>query len=240
MRLVAARWETTRWSVIRRAAQDDGRDAMSVLCTRYWHPVHTFIRGHGLGREEAEDVTQGFFASILGRSDLATVEPVRGRFRSWLRSCARHYVLNHLDHARSLKMGGAVKFVSIDGEPQEVFDLQAEGALGADRLFDRLWALAVVERSLDRLREEYAKEGRGDVFDRLRSTLSGEEGDVGAGDPPAAPGGKLSGASRTRRSREKVEMRARYKRCLHDEVTATVSDPAAVGDEMRELLDALE
>jgi DNA-directed RNA polymerase specialized sigma24 family protein len=240
IRFVGARWETTRWSVVHRAGQGGERAALSVLCKGYWHPVHAFIRGHGLGREEAEEVTQGFFAFILGRRDLATVRPDRGRFRTWLRSCARHYVLNHLDHAQAQKTGGAIRFVSIEGEPEGATGLAADGALAADRLFDRLWALAAVRRALDRLREEYAKEGRGDVFDRLRATLSDEERDDGPVDETAAPHAPLSGAIRAKRNREKVEMRTRYRRCLRAEVTATVADRALVVDEMRELFDALE
>lgn len=241
IRFVGARWETTRWSVVRRAGEGAERDALSVLCTAYWHPVHAFIRGHGLGREEAEEVTQGFFAFLLGRDALTTVRPDRGRFRSWLRSCARHYVLNHLDHEHALKMGGGMKFVSVEGEPGDATAPCVDGALAADRLFDRLWALEAVRRSLDRLRDEYAKEGRGDVFDRLRSTLSGEEADDGTGDDATArPHVALSGAIRAKRNREKGEMRARYRRCLRAEVTATVADPAVIVDEMRELFDALE
>jgi RNA polymerase sigma-70 factor (ECF subfamily) len=237
---VAARWETTRWSVVRRAGQGGERAALSVLCKGYWHPVHAFIRGHGLGREEAEDVTQGFFAFILGRRDLETVQPDRGRFRSWLRSCARNYVLNHLDHAQTQKRGGAMRFLSMQGQPQEAIGLRVDGALAADRLFDRLWALQAVQRSLDRLRAEYVAEGRGDVFDRLRSTLSGEDRDDEAGAAAATPPVALSGAIRAKRNREKVEMRARYRRCLRAEVTATVADTTVVVDEMRELFDALE
>jgi DNA-directed RNA polymerase specialized sigma24 family protein len=240
MRCVGARWETTRWSVIRRAGQGGERAALSMLCEGYWHPVHAFIRRHGLGREEAKDVTQDFFAFILGRRDLATVQPERGRFRSWLRSCARHYVLNHLDHAQAQKMGGGFRFISIEGEPQDTIGLRADGALAADRLFDRLWALEAVRRSLDRLRAQYVKEGRGDVFDRLRYTLSGEERDDEASDAAATPHVPLSGAMRARRKREKDEMRDRYRGCLRAEVTATVADPAAVADEIRELFDALE
>jgi RNA polymerase sigma-70 factor (ECF subfamily) len=237
---VGARWETTRWSVVRRAGHGGERAALSALCKGYWHPVRAFIRGHGLGREEAVEVTQGFFALILARRDLETVQPDRGRFRSWLRSCARHYVLNHLDHERAQKVGGGMRFVSIDGEPEDAIRSRADEAIAADRLFDRLWALETVRRSLDHLREEYVKEGRGDLFDRLRSTLSDEERDGGAADAAATPRVALSGAIRAKRNREKVEMRARYRRCLRAEVIATVADPAAVVDEMRELFDALE
>jgi DNA-directed RNA polymerase specialized sigma24 family protein len=240
IRFVGARWATTRWSVIRRAGQGGERAALSVLCKGYWHPVHAFIRGHGLGHDEAQDVTQSFFAFILGRRDLAKVQPERGRFRSWLRTCARRYVLNHLKHARAQKMGGRARFISVEGEPQEALGLRADGQLAADRLFDRLWALQAVRRSLERLREEYVKERRGDVFDRLRSTLSDEERDDEARDTAATAHVVLSGAIRTKRNREKVEMRARYRRCLRAEVIATVTDPDAVVDEMRELFDALE
>src|SRR4051794_3232365 len=240
IRFVAARWETTRWSVVRRAGQGGEPAALSALCEGYWHPVHAFIRGHGLRREEAEDVTQGFFAFILGRRDLATVQPERGRFRTWLRSCARNYVLNHLDRAKTQKMGGAQRFLSMEGQPHEVIGVRADEKLAADRLFDRLWALQAVRRSLDRLREEYMKEGRGEVFDRLRSTLSGEERDDEGGDAATTPHASLSGALRAKRNREKVEMRGRYRRCLRAEVTATVADSAVVVDEMRELFDALE
>jgi DNA-directed RNA polymerase specialized sigma24 family protein len=240
------RFQTTRWSLVQRAGQRDAREALASLCQTYWQPVHSFIRAQGIAPQDAEDLTQGLFASILARGDLARVDPERGRFRSWLRQCARHYVCNYFDHKNAPKAGGGVTFVDVHGEGADVvLDLGAKDAELPDRLFDQRWALTVVDRALQRLEAQYVKEGRGELFARLRSTLSGEanvDADGAVGADAEAPQ-KSPRAIRVARHRLMTELETKFRRCLRAEIAETladtVSDPAAIDDEMRELFNVL-
>jgi RNA polymerase sigma-70 factor (ECF subfamily) len=231
----ARKFATTRWSIVFKAAEPEGERALSLLCQRYWYPIYAFVRGHGLDAQDAADVTQGFFEKLLARNDIAGLSPDKGQFRSWLRACARNYLCNWFAHRRTLAAGGQAVHVSIDGAlAEERLRLEAKEQIGPDRLFDRRWALAVMERALTRLGEQYEQAGKAQVFRCLYETLGGDG--RGASDLELASLlGKSAGAVRVERHR----MRRRFHECLRAEVAKTISGASRVDDEIRRLIDAL-
>jgi DNA-directed RNA polymerase specialized sigma24 family protein len=137
----ARRFVTTRWSIIEKAGSADAKEALSSLCQAYWYPIYSFIRAQGIGSEDARDVTQGFFASLLQRNDIAKLNPLQGRFRAWLRTCAKHYLLNELDRAGAEKRGGHEVCVSLDViAAEDRLRLEPCEPMGAEHFFDRQWA----------------------------------------------------------------------------------------------------
>jgi len=238
----AHRFPSTRWSLVHRAQQPDARGALSELCQAYWGPICALMRHQGLPPEEAKDLTQGFFAFILQRNDLAAVDATRGRFRAWLCTCARNYLSNYRAHQRTQVQGGRQVFVSVDAA-EATLEIEDRGWVAADRLFIRRWALTVVNRAAERLRARYQREGRGELFAHLYARICGpDDGDDGEATAElssifAAP---TPGARRTERTRRKHQLLAEMEHCLRAEVGDTVLDPAQVGDELRELLDALD
>jgi RNA polymerase sigma factor (sigma-70 family) len=225
----------TPWNELLRARARDPRQAVALVCQHYWFPVYGFIRTLGVAQDEALDVTQGFFAGVLERDDLARVDPARGRFRSWLRSAARAHLYNELDRARAKKRGQAVT-LSIDAlsAAQRLALEPHDDGLSPDRLFDRRWALTVTERTLERLRARYAEQGKAELFAGLAPGLGAGEGELSDGELCTLLG-KSQGALRQERHR----MRQQYKSFLRQEVTLTVASADAVDDEIRQLIDAL-
>src|SRR5271157_5612211 len=168
----ATRFPTTHWSLIARAsgqADAAARAALEGLCRDYWFPLYAFARRRSSSPDEAEDIAQGFLADLLERGDLAALDRSKGRFRAFLRAACEHYLANRRDHDRAAKRGGGVTIVSIDR-------LDAEGRYGrepaheltAERLFERQWALTLLERVLERLEAERAQAGKAELFARLR------------------------------------------------------------------------
>lgn len=229
------RFATTRWSIVLEAAEPEGQRALSLLCRHYWYPIYSFVREQGVDAHDAADVTQGFFEKLLTRNDIAGVRPEKGQFRSWLRACARNYLHNWFAHRRTIAAGGRAVLVSIDATwAEERLRLEAKDQLGPDRLFERRWALTVLERALARLGDRYERAGKAHVFRCLYETLGGAR--VGASDAElSAALGKSAGAVKVERHR----MKRLFHDCLRAEVAKTVSGPAGVDDELRRLIDAL-
>src|SRR5436305_9274057 len=155
----AARFQTTNWSLV--FAADGSPDALNDLCARYWPPVYAFVRRCGVAPADAEDLTQAFFGRLLEHRDFAQADPRRGKFRSFLLAAAKHFMSNERDRAHAQKRGGDIVHVEIDLTT-------ADEALTPDQLFDKQWALVVVERALGALREEGGSE-------HLLPFLNGEE-----------------------------------------------------------------
>jgi RNA polymerase sigma-70 factor (ECF subfamily) len=232
----AGRFATTRWSLVR-AARDpsapESRAALAALYEAYWYPLYAYIRRRGHGPDQAQDLTQELFARLLEKDGLASVDEGRGRFRCFLLAACRHFLSNQRDHDRALKRGGGRPGLSLDG-------LDAEGRYRCEpaheetpeRLFERRWALALLDRTLSRLRGEYAASGRERLFEHLKGHLAG------AGAPhahSAAELGMTEGAVKVAVHR----LRARYRELLHDEIAQTVDGPGEVEDEVRALFAAL-
>lgn len=231
-----SRWDilTPCWNVLG-SNNLDPREALAVVCRWYWYPVYAFIRSLGVDRDDARDVTQGFFAGVLERNDLARLDPARGRFRSWLRTAAKRHLYNELDRARAKKRSRSLT-VSIDAlSAEERLRMEVDaGQLPSDQLFDRRWALTVIERSIARLRAFYAAKGKAELFAQLEDTLALGEAEQRDAEL-AARLGKSPGAVRQERHR----MRKQYRRCLREEVALTVQTSTDVDDEIRSLLLAL-
>jgi RNA polymerase sigma-70 factor (ECF subfamily) len=226
------RFATTRWSLVTQAAEPGGVAALSELCRAYWSPVHAFIQGHGVSAEDAADVTQEFFETLLARNDLARADRTRGQFRSWLRTCARNHLYNWFARRRGLRVGGRAVHVSVDaaeGLAEASLDTQ-----DAERMYDRRWAQTVIDRALGRLEQRYLRADKRELFARLQVGLSGAPSD-GSDRQLSLVLGKSVGAIKVERHR----MRKRFLECLKVEVAETVSDLSEIDAELRRLLEAL-
>ena len=233
-----ARFETTRWSLILTARQGvtrEARVALAELCQIYWYPLYAFVRRQGHAAEEARDLTQGFFTRLLEKNQLAVTDRERGRFRSWLCASLKHYLANEWDRERAHKRGGGQTLVSLDATAAEgQYQLEPSHELTPERLFERRWALAVLERVLDLLRDECTRAGKGVLFAQLKDNLVGEAGEASykhlATVLDSTPGAVKVAAHRLRR---------RYRELLRQEIAQTVGGPEDIDDELRALLDTV-
>jgi RNA polymerase sigma-70 factor (ECF subfamily) len=228
------RFATTRWSLIQQAAQGNeapARAALEELCQAYWLPVYAFMRRQTRDRHEAQDWTQGFFASLLSRDALAQLTPERGRFRSFLLAAASHFASNERDKRNTIVRGGHVMLQSIDyedGEKRLAKDLSTTAT--AESLFERQWAHAVLDRVLQQLREEYYSTDRHALFDTLVEHLGGVSNE----------GSLTVSAERLQMSAEAIRvslhrLRKRYRALLRNEIAQTTNTPAEIDDEIRYL-----
>jgi RNA polymerase sigma-70 factor (ECF subfamily) len=232
-------FKTTRWSLVLAAQQGstpEAHAALSTLCQLYWYPLYAFIRRQGHGPEDAHDLAQGFFTRMLEKRPFAGADQKRGRFRSWLLGALQHYLSNVRDAERALKRGGGQNPLSLDSvaaENQYRF-LEPVDELTPERLFERQWALALLERVLALVREEYVRRGKEPLFDVLKGTLQGEASESSYEELAARlgcrPGTLKVAAHRLRRS---------YRRLLREEIAQTVDSPEDIEDELRNLLAAL-
>jgi DNA-directed RNA polymerase specialized sigma24 family protein len=233
----------TRWTVVvaaaaRQASEERAREALAELAQAYWYPLYSYIRRRGYDAAAAEDLTQGFFAQLIEKHFLESVDRGKGRFRAFLLACVNHFLANERDRAHAQKRGGTRKFVSLDeGESRYATDCRAQAA-GADtmtpeRLFERRWALAVLERVLGRLQTEYAETGHQTLFAALKETLTG--GASGGHAEKAAKLGMTAGAVKVAAHR----LRRRYRDILRDEIAQTVATPEDVAGEIAYLMKCL-
>jgi RNA polymerase sigma factor (sigma-70 family) len=232
---VAARFPTTRWSRVIRAgdpADPGARTALEDLCRDYWFPLYAFVRRHGLSPDEAEDIVQGFFADLIERGDMSSMEQSKGRFRSFLRAACEHYLANRRDHDRAAKRGGKATIVSFNRlDAESRYDREPSHELTAERLFERQWALTVLRRALERLEDESARAGKAVLFARLRPVLQGDS----LAPTYLAIGAELGlsdGAARVAAHR----LRARYRELLREEVGRTTDEPTEIADLMAALI----
>lgn len=224
----------TRWSLVFTAAdpaRPEGAVALEHLCRTYWMPLYAHVRRRGHPPADAEDLTQQFFARILERDALATADPVRGRFRTFLLTSLERFLVSEWRRGQARDRG-----VIRPPEDAEAVLSEAGGSGGeaAELGFDRLWADALLERALSRLESEHRQGGRGGLYEALKPFVWGER----AGTSFAEMGRELGlseGAARVAVHR----MRVRFRELLRSEVSATVSDDADVDDELRHLLEIL-
>ena len=228
---------TTHWSLINRATarSSEGRAALEALCRAYWFPVYAFARKHGCSPADAEDVTQDFFAEIVQSEFLQRADRERGRFRSYLLSAVRRRIINANEKAHAQKRGGGAVLVSID-EPiaEELFLEIDDPGLDPSETYERGWALTVLQRARQRLREEQAAAGRLAEFEALEPYLSA----------PPAEGEYAHLATSLNMARNGVAVAVHrlgksYRKMVRDEIADTVEDPAEVGDELNYLLKVL-
>jgi RNA polymerase sigma-70 factor (ECF subfamily) len=233
------RFVTTRWSVIL-AAGDKGSPrssaALAELCGTYWYPLYAFARRKGLSAEAAQDATQGFFAHVLEKNALRNVGPDKGRFRSYLLVAFKNHMTDERLHAARVKRGGEVTHVPIDIETAEGrYSHEPADVDTPERIFERRWALTVLDRALERLRGEYEKGGREKVFESLKGYLTGESGSV----PYASAATKL-GMTEIAIKVAVHRLRRRFRARLLEEVAETVGGEEHLEREIRHLMSALE
>ena len=228
-------FRTTRWSLILAAG---GRgavasDALSELCQVYWRPVYIYIRRHGQAPDEAADLTQAFFLHLLEHGTFERADPARGRFRAYIVTAARNFLLNARDHALTLRGGARTPHESIDARDAERYlalnasDLESS----PEAVFERQWALRVTERALDRLGRDYAERGQEHLFRELRPLLTSD----GPSQHSATGTGLSNEAFRTALSRA----RRRFGEALRAEILETIGNHEDVEDELRHLLRVL-
>jgi RNA polymerase sigma-70 factor (ECF subfamily) len=231
-------FQTTRWTIIARAANDDPaekREAMQSLCEIYWPPVYTFVRRRGFDRHEAEELTQDFFAGLIQRDMLlTTANQSNGRFRTYLLAAVKHHLANHRRSKAAQKRGGDVQTLSIDwNDAERRYVAEPIDGWTAEAIFHRQWALTLLARVLDQLREGYAESGREPWFQAMSPFLTGE----------AKPNyDQLSQQLQTTPAAARVavhRLRKQYRTALAAEISGTISDTDAVNEERVTLLKAL-
>ena len=233
-----AKFTTTHWSVVLTAgdaASPQAGAALEKLCQTYWYPLYAHVRRRGHDKDQARDLTQGFFAGILGRHTIAQADQTRGRFRTFLLTALDHHLHHQHRDAHTLKRGGGHEFVSLDAvEAEQRLALEPQDHHSPDREFDRRWALATLETVRRRLREEVSMSGRAELFDELRPHLFG--------DFAVAPYAQIATRLNMTVVAVKVtvhRLRQRYGELLRQEVAHTLADPSEVEQEVRHLIAAL-
>ncbi len=234
----SARFATTHWSVVLAASQEaasGSREALEKLCRTYWQPVYAYLRRQGIGVHEAEDLTQGFFARFIEKSCLKTVTPTKGRFRSYLLGAVKHFLSNERDRARAKKRGGGCTFVPLDVSGAESrCGFQPGDELTPEKIFDKCWALALLDHVLCRLKDEFVEARKEKTFASLKVFLTGETGTPSYNEV-AGELNMADGAVRVAVHR----MRGRYREILKEEVAGTVAGPEETEDELCYLLAAV-
>jgi RNA polymerase sigma factor (sigma-70 family) len=234
----AVAFATTHWSVVLEAQSESpaAQEALEKLCRAYWWPIYGFVRRHGYSPEEAQDLTQGFFALLLERRNLDAVRREKGRLRSYLLASLKKFLAKAHRRAMTLKRGEGRALVSLDELlVRERADLEPADTLTADRIFERRWALTLLEQVLTRLESEYRSAGNAKLFDCLKESLSDEPGRRSQAEV-AAELGMTENAVKQAFHR----MRQRYRQLLHDEIAQTVAVPGDVEDELRHFISVLQ
>ena len=236
----AAEFRPTRWSVVLLSAQSKApgsQAALASLCSLYWYPIYAFVRGRGYNPEDAKDLTQGFFLQLLTHKALARVDPLKGKFRSFLLASIQNYLSKETDRARCLKRGGKTEFVPLDAEnAEDRYRLEPADCLTAERIFDARWALTLLDKAMSLLCAEYVGQGKEETLETLKPFLHPIDSETLPSDEQVADQLTLSvGAVRTLIHR----LRKRYTTLLRTEVARTVSDSGEIDEEIHALCDAL-
>ena len=231
-------FETTHWSRVLAAGSEStgrSREALAALCESYWYPLYAHLRHGGHSVEDAEDLTQGFFARVIEKGVVLAADPERGRFRSFLLASLRNYVANQRDHAWALKRGGATPTLSLDLETAERrYGDEPRDSATPGTVFDRRWALTMIQRVLAELRAESRRRGKAEVYDVLKPHLVGTDRDLSYGEI-----GEKLGMSETAARVATHRLRRRFAQLVRKEIAQTVATPEAVEDEIRYLLQVM-
>jgi RNA polymerase sigma factor (sigma-70 family) len=233
-----AAFVTTQWTRVLEARGDspEAKAALSDLCAAYYAPVFAFIRRNAPDEDSARDLTQEFFARLLARHGVDTVDPQRGRFRSYLLGAVKHFLADMRDQARRLKRGAGQPLESIEPgtDTSPGLQLSDPNAPSPDREFDRKWALTLLDRALAALAEEHKDAGKADHFDALKPWLTGDTENISQAEA-ARQLGLNEGAVKVAIHR----LRRRFREVIKAEIAQTLSDRTQVDEELRHLLEAL-
>jgi DNA-directed RNA polymerase specialized sigma24 family protein len=235
-----AGFPTTRWTLVAHAvdpAVPEARAALAELCGAYWYPIYAFIRRKGNPPDLALDLTQSYFARLIEKRTISAADPERGRFRSFLRADCTFFLSHSREHDQALKRGGSVRLLSIDsGDAETRFGREPAHDETPERLFERDWAVSLIDRVLGRIERHYQSRGRGETFRRLKPILTAE--------PDAARFARLAAELKTTEGALRTavhRLRARVGEELRAEIAETLDDPTpeAIAEELRGLFSAL-
>ena len=230
-------FSTTNWSVVLQAQGQSpaAKEALEKLCRTYWRPVYSFVRREGTGHEEAEDLTQAFFALLLQRRNFADVRKEKGRLRSYLLTSLKNFLVSEHRRAVTAKRGKGQQPVPLE-ELAAIgrADVEPADHLSADRIYERRWALTLMEQVLRRLRDEYVMAGNAELFDLLKQLLPDEPGA-----PSRAEIALQLGLTDNALRQAFHRFRQRYQLLLREEISHTVAIASDVEDELRHLITVL-
>ncbi len=232
------RFVTTSWTQVlaaREAPSSESRQALEGLCKAYWYPLYAFVRRQGYGPEESRDLTQGYFAQLLEKDYLEDFDPSLGRFRVFLQASVKNFLSKERDKTHAWKRGGHSQVVSLDNEEVEGrYRYEPVDQLTPEEIFERRWALTLLERVMERLRKELSEASRAEEFEKLKGFLTG--------DGPKVPYRQVALELRTSEEAVKTSvhrLRQRFGTLLRQEIAETVSKPEEIDDEIRHLLKKL-
>jgi RNA polymerase sigma-70 factor (ECF subfamily) len=229
---------TTQWSLVlqaRERASPEANEALASLCRAYWYPLYAYIRRQVPTTEQAEDLTQEFFSRLLEKDFLRSVDRTRGRFRAFLLACCKHFLANERDRARASKRGGGCAILSLDFQSAaQRYRLEPADTLTPERLFERRWALTLLDQVLEQLSQEYARAGKRELFEQMKATLVGASGKVSH-----AEVAKAVGMSEAAVKKAAQRLRERYRFLLRELIAATVDGPGEIDDEIQTLFGVL-
>ena len=238
------RFTTTRWSVVLAAGREPSvsagtaaRDALAVLCQTYWYPLYAYARRRGHDAEEARDLTQSFFVRLLDKNAIAAANPQRGRFRSFLLTAMKNFLANEWKSASAEKRGGgrAILPLSADFDSAErQYAREPADALTPERLYERRWALALLDAVLADLQSQYSAGGKAALFEHLKPYLTGD-----SHAPPQAQTAANLGLSEGATQVAIHRIRRKYRELLRAHIEQTVESPEQVEDEIRDLFRAV-
>jgi RNA polymerase sigma factor (sigma-70 family) len=233
----AAAFRTTHWSVVLAAQGESGaaREALEKLCRTYWRPIYSFLRREGRSVEDAQDLTQSFFARFLERRDFDTVRQEKGRLRSYLLVSLKHFLANERQRAMTVKRGEGRLPIPLDelvARGRE--DPELAETLTADRIYERRWALTVLKHILSRLKDEYRRVGNSSLFERFEAVLADEPDGISQAKIASA-----MGMSENAVKQAYHRFRQRYRELLREEIAHTVAVPGDIEDELRHLVAVL-
>jgi RNA polymerase sigma factor (sigma-70 family) len=232
-----ATFTTTHWSVVLQAQGESpaAQKALEILCRTYWRPLYAFVRRQGLGREEAQDLVQEFFARLLEHRNLNTVRREKGRLRSYLLVSLKRFLAAEQHRASGVKRYETGPHIPLDELLEsDTADFEVAETLSADQLYERRWALAMLEQVLGRLESEYRAAGNAPLFDELKEFLVGERGR-----PTQAEIATELSMTENAVKQAFHRLRQRYRVLLREEIAHTVAQPGDVEDELRHLISVL-
>lgn len=225
---------TTRWSVVRTAGRESSPDAtraLASLCEAYWSPLYAYARRQVPDVNEAQDLTQAFFAELLEKNYVGAATPERGRFRAFLLTAFKHFLSKQWDKAKALKRGGGRSPISLDFDSADSnLQIDPQSGLTAEQLYDQQWAITLLGQILDRLQTEFQQSGKARLFDELKGYLIGDH--AGTNYAEAATRLEMSEAAAKKAA---SRMRGRYRELLREEIAQTVTDSTEIDDEIHKL-----
>ncbi len=233
-----AQFTTTHWSVVLAATREPSpraAEALAELCRTYWYPLYAYVRRKGYEVADAQDLTQGFFARVLEKNYMGAVDRRKGKFRSFLLGSLEHFLAKEWTRAHRLKRGGGQTIIPLDGsDTEQRYRSEPADNWTAERIYERRWALTVLEQAMSALEQEYSASGKQRLFEEIRPFISGEDEDISYSDLSA----RLEmneGAVRTAVYR----LRQRYGEAVRTEIARLVQRPEEIEEELRHLFAAL-